>query len=80
MDDGTELIAQPGDVTSLPSGHDAWVVGDEAGGRRLVRCQQLRQTGLDATDPPKVVEAFGAAWVDHDLERRARHDQQRPGL
>ena len=30
MDDGTELIAEPGDITSLPSGHDAWVVGDEA--------------------------------------------------
>ncbi len=29
MDDGTELIAEPGDVTSLPSGHDAWVVGEE---------------------------------------------------
>jgi hypothetical protein len=29
MDDGTELIAGPGEVTSLPSGHDAWVVGDE---------------------------------------------------
>ncbi len=29
MDDGTELIAGPGDVTSLPSGHDAWVVGDD---------------------------------------------------
>jgi hypothetical protein len=29
MDDGTELIAVPGDVTSLPSGHDAWVIGDE---------------------------------------------------
>jgi hypothetical protein len=29
MDDGSELIAGPGDVTSLPSGHDAWVVGDE---------------------------------------------------
>ena len=29
MDDGTEFIASPGDVTSLPSGHDAWVVGDE---------------------------------------------------
>jgi hypothetical protein len=28
MDDGTEMIAQPGDVTSLPRGHDAWVVGD----------------------------------------------------
>jgi len=30
MDDGTEFIGGPGDVTSLPSGHDAWVVGDEA--------------------------------------------------
>ena len=29
MDDGTELVAKPGDITSLPSGHDAWVVGDE---------------------------------------------------
>jgi hypothetical protein len=28
MDDGTEMVARPGDVTSLPSGHDAWVVGD----------------------------------------------------
>src|SRR4029077_16471174 len=29
MDDGTEMVAKAGDVTSLPSGHDAWVVGDE---------------------------------------------------
>jgi hypothetical protein len=29
MDDGTELICKPGDVSLLPSGHDAWVVGDE---------------------------------------------------
>src|SRR3954466_14848711 len=29
MDDGTEFVARPGDVTSLPSGHDAWVVGEE---------------------------------------------------
>ncbi|HLF70873.1 MAG TPA: cupin domain-containing protein [Dehalococcoidia bacterium] len=29
MDDGTEFIAGPGHVTSLPKGHDAWVVGDE---------------------------------------------------
>jgi hypothetical protein len=28
MDDGTEFVAGPGDVTSLPSGHDAWVIGD----------------------------------------------------
>ena len=29
MADGTEFEAGPGDVTSLPRGHDAWVVGDE---------------------------------------------------
>ncbi|MGH3244636.1 MAG: cupin domain-containing protein [Trebonia sp.] len=29
MDDGTEFTAGPGDVTALPTGHDAWVVGDE---------------------------------------------------
>ena len=29
MDDGTEMVAGPGDITSLPKGHDAWVVGDE---------------------------------------------------
>ena len=29
MQDGTELEAGPGELTSLPAGHDAWVVGDE---------------------------------------------------
>ncbi|HET7476604.1 MAG TPA: cupin domain-containing protein [Dermatophilaceae bacterium] len=29
MGDGTEFDAVPGDVTALPQGHDAWVVGDE---------------------------------------------------
>lgn len=29
MADGAEFDAQPGDVTALPVGHDAWVVGDE---------------------------------------------------
>ncbi len=29
MEDGSEFDAVPGDVTALPSGHDAWVVGDE---------------------------------------------------
>src|SRR5437763_12892429 len=29
MDDGTEFVAEPGDVTALPKGHDAWVVGDD---------------------------------------------------
>jgi hypothetical protein len=29
MDDGTELDCKPGDVSLLPTGHDAWVVGNE---------------------------------------------------
>jgi len=29
MDDGTQFESRPGDVTLLPSGHDAWVVGNE---------------------------------------------------
>lgn len=29
MDDGTELECHPGDVSLIPTGHDAWVVGDE---------------------------------------------------
>jgi len=29
MDDGTELVVGPGEISSLPSGHDGWVVGDE---------------------------------------------------
>jgi hypothetical protein len=30
MDDGTKFDAKPGDVSLLPSGHDAFVIGDEA--------------------------------------------------
>jgi hypothetical protein len=29
MDDGTRLECKPGDVSLLPSGHDAWVLGNE---------------------------------------------------
>jgi len=29
MDDGTELDCKAGEVSLLPPGHDAWVVGDE---------------------------------------------------
>jgi hypothetical protein len=29
MDDGTEFDCKPGDVSQLPPGHDAWVVGNE---------------------------------------------------
>jgi hypothetical protein len=30
MDDGSEAEFGPGDVGSIPPGHDAWVVGDES--------------------------------------------------
>lgn len=29
MDDGSEAVYGPGDVSLVPTGHDAWVVGDE---------------------------------------------------
>lgn len=29
MDDGTRLECHPGDVSMIPPGHDAWVVGNE---------------------------------------------------
>jgi hypothetical protein len=29
MDDGTQFECKPGDVSLLPVGHDAWVVGSE---------------------------------------------------
>lgn len=29
MDDGTELDCRAGDISMLPPGHDAWVVGNE---------------------------------------------------
>lgn len=29
LDDGTEVDCKPGDISLLPPGHDAWVVGNE---------------------------------------------------
>jgi len=29
MDDGTEFDCKAGDISNIPPGHDAWVVGDE---------------------------------------------------
>jgi hypothetical protein len=29
MDDGTEFVCKAGDISLLPSGHDAWVEGKE---------------------------------------------------
>ena len=33
MDDGSEFDCRPGDVSPLPSGHDAWVVREEPADR-----------------------------------------------
>lgn len=30
MNDGTNIEMGPGDMTSIPPGHDAWIVGNEA--------------------------------------------------
>jgi mannose-6-phosphate isomerase-like protein (cupin superfamily) len=30
MDDGSEAEVGPGDVVTIPAGHDAWTVGDES--------------------------------------------------
>jgi mannose-6-phosphate isomerase-like protein (cupin superfamily) len=29
MDDGIEVVMEPGDLFAIPPGHDSWVVGDE---------------------------------------------------
>jgi quercetin dioxygenase-like cupin family protein len=40
MDDGTEADLGPGDFFSIPSGHDAWVLGNE-------RCELLDFAGFE---------------------------------
>lgn len=71
MDDGTEFIAGPGDVTSLPSGHDAWVVGDEPvvvvdwfGVSRYAKPAAAATTSTAV----ETVDRFGALWAEHDLD------------
>jgi hypothetical protein len=54
--DGTEFDASPGQVTSLPAGHDAWVIGEEEvvvvdwwGASNYAR---LRSNAIRSTGPP----------------------------
>jgi hypothetical protein len=54
--DGTEFDATPGQVTSLPAGHDAWVVGEEEvvvvdwwGASNYAR---LQSNAIRSTGPP----------------------------
>jgi hypothetical protein len=30
MADGTEMDLRPGEIATIPAGHDAWVIGDES--------------------------------------------------
>jgi uncharacterized protein YjlB len=39
MDDGSELEIGPGDAVVIPSGHDAWTIGDEP-------CEAVDTTGV----------------------------------
>jgi mannose-6-phosphate isomerase-like protein (cupin superfamily) len=50
MDDGTGCDIGPGDVYSIPPGHDAWVVGDEP-----VRSLDIAPHGDAATE--RAIEA-----------------------
>jgi hypothetical protein len=53
MDDGTEFVAGPGDVSALPSGHDAWVVGDQP----AVVVDWCGATGYGTEAPPRKAKA-----------------------
>ena len=54
MDDGTEFVAEPGDVTALPMGHDAWVVGNEpAVVVDWCGASEYAKTGAAKAPPPK---------------------------
>jgi quercetin dioxygenase-like cupin family protein len=46
MDDGAEVEYEPGDVFFMPSGHDAWIVGDDA-------CVLYDVTGMGAYAKPE---------------------------
>jgi hypothetical protein len=47
MDDGTEKVFRAGDVSYVPSGHDAWVLGDEPA--VVVDFQGMRDYGRSQT-------------------------------
>ena len=45
MDDGSEAQFGPGEVSLLPPGHDAWVLGDEPAARHEDRIRWQRPRG-----------------------------------
>jgi hypothetical protein len=68
MRDGTEFEVGPGDMASVPPGHDAWVIGDEpmvgvefVGGR------------IAADGPPRTQPPRPNPIESHSGDRRPRH-------
>jgi hypothetical protein len=47
MDDGTEKVFRPGDVSYLPPGHDGWVLGNEPA--VVIDFQGMREYGRSQT-------------------------------
>lgn len=79
MDDGREFIAGPGDVTCLPRGHDAWVVGDEPavvvdwfGASHYAVSPDAPKAAAGAADP----HTAGLAALVADLEALAATSSQ----
>ncbi|MEQ3374489.1 cupin domain-containing protein [Citrobacter freundii] len=54
MDDGSEFDCKPGELSRIPPGHDAWVVGDES--VVIVDFQGMvnwaKHTGIGCNDSP----------------------------
>lgn len=85
MDDGSEDEFGPGDVSLLPPGHDAWVVGDEPVVVIDISVQGWRNT----QNPPKEPENFlpeqdhrkmfpRRAWTDLRFRLTIRGPSQNP--
>src|SRR5947199_136454 len=57
MDDGSEAEFGPGDVSLLPPGHDAWVVGGEALAVGAAFKQLRSERGMSGAEIKEVLEA-----------------------
>jgi hypothetical protein len=64
MDDGTEMIAKPGDITSLPSGHDpgSWVTSPRSSSTGMARATTRR--AADESRRPR--RAGASPWTGHE--------------
>ena len=65
MSDGPEMELGPGDLFEIPSGHDAWVVGDEP----WVSGADVRGVAVHTA-----ARVMGAAGPDEVLASRVAHD------